>query len=65
MENGLKHHASERSTKVGNLLFDLSSMEYGFLEIKRYRQEIWDYIQYRKSLVKWLLTNERIKGGVL
>ncbi len=80
---------------AGQLLVDLSSMEYGFLEIypvrnssralnpagiilkrnpaiggtaeqwgiisngvKRYRQEIWEYIQYRESLVKWPSINQ-------
>ena len=50
---------------AGSLLVDLTSMEKGFLEVKRYRQEIWDYIEYRESLVKWPSMNEQIKGGAL
>jgi hypothetical protein len=33
--------------------------------VKRYRQEIWDYIEYREGLVKWPSMNEQIKGGAL
>lgn len=51
--------------RSGNLLVDLTSMEKGFLEVKRYRQEIWDYIEYREGLVKWPSMNEQIKGGAL
>ncbi|MDI6762460.1 MAG: hypothetical protein QME83_05435 [Thermodesulfobacteriota bacterium] len=47
------------------LLVDLSSMKDGFLEMNRYRQEIWDYIKYREGLVKWPSMNEQIKGGAL
>ncbi len=50
---------------AGNLLVDLASMEKGFFEVKRYRQEIWEYIEYRESLVKWPSMNEQIKRGVL
>ncbi|MBM4278514.1 MAG: hypothetical protein FJ130_11650 [Deltaproteobacteria bacterium] len=32
--------------------------------VKRCRQEIWDYIEYRESLVKWPPMNEQIRGGV-
>ena len=51
--------------RSGNLLVDLASMEKGLLEKKRYRQEIWDYIEYREGLVKWPSMNEQIKGGAL
>lgn len=33
-------------------------------EEKRYRQEIWDYIQYRESLARWPLMKEKIKMGL-
>ena len=46
-------------------MVDLPSMEKGLLEKKRYRQEIWDYIEYREGLVKWPSMNEQIKGGAL
>jgi len=51
--------------RSGNLMVDLPSMEKGLLEKKRYRQEIWDYIEYREGLVKWPSMNEQIKGGAL
>ena len=51
--------------RSGSLIVDLSSMEKGLLEKKRYRQEVWEYIEYRESLVKWPTINERIRGGVL
>jgi len=51
--------------RSGSLIVDLSSMEKGLLEKKRYRQEVWEYIEYRESLVKWPTMNERIRGGVL
>ena len=51
--------------RSGNLLVDLASMENGFFEVKRYRQEIWVYIEYRESLIKWPSMNEQIKGGAL
>jgi len=65
MDNPLHDQSGEEWLKTGNLLVDLASMEYGFLEIKRYRQEIWDYIEYRENLVKWPSMNEHIKGGAL
>ncbi len=43
----------ERWIKSGDLMIELPSFENGFQkEKKRYRQEIWDYVQYRESLVK-------------
>lgn len=51
--------------RSGCLVIDLSSMEKGFLEDKRYRQELWEYIEYRESLVKWPVMNEQIRGGVM
>jgi hypothetical protein len=48
--------------KSGNLIVDLSSFENGFQkEEKRYRQEIWEYAQYRESLVRWPLMNKKLK----
>jgi len=55
----------ERWIKSGDLMIELSSLENGFRkEKKRYRQEIWDYVQYRESLVKWPPANEKIKMGI-
>jgi hypothetical protein len=58
MNCDLDQRTKEHWGKAGSLLVDLSSMEKGFLEIKRYRQEIWDYVQYRESLLKWPSINE-------
>ena len=55
---------NERLTKANHLLIDLSSMDEGFLQTKRYRQEIWDYILYREGLVKWPSVNEKIREGM-
>jgi hypothetical protein len=52
--------------RSGSLIVNLSSMENGSqIKEKRYRQEIWDYIEYREGLVKWPSMNEQIKGGTL
>jgi len=58
MNCDLDQRANERWIKAGSLLLDLSSMENGFLKMKRCRQEIWNYIQYRESLLKWPFINE-------
>ena len=42
---------TEQWIKADGLMIDLPSMGKGFREMKRYRREIWDYIQYRESLV--------------
>ncbi len=39
--------------RVENLVIDLNSLKEGFLDKERRRQEIWDYIKYRESLVFW------------
>jgi len=36
-------------------------MEKGFQETKRRQQEIWDYIQYRESLLKWPSNKEETR----
>jgi len=46
-----------RWIKVGDLIVDLSSFEKGFQKEERSRKEIWDYIQYRESLLKWPSSN--------
>jgi hypothetical protein len=51
-----------RWMKSGSLIVDLPSMQKGFQEPERYRQDIWDYIQYRESLVKWPMTNEGMRS---
>jgi hypothetical protein len=37
--------------RSGSLIVDLPGMQKGLQEPEKYRQEIWDYIQYRESLV--------------
>ena len=64
MDEDLLNQTNRKWTKSGDLIVDLSSLENGFQkEEKRHRQEIWDYIQYRESLVKWPLANEKIIMG--
>jgi predicted GTPase len=55
---------NERWTKTNHLFIDLPGMEDGFLQTKKYRQEIWDYVLYRESLVKWPSVNEKIRMGM-
>jgi len=65
MDEDLLNQTNRKWTKSGDLIVDLSSFENGFQnEEKRFRQEIWDYIQYRESLVKWPLANEKITMGL-
>jgi hypothetical protein len=42
---------TEQWIKADGLMIDLPSMGKGFREMKRYRREIWDYIQYCEGLV--------------
>jgi len=59
MDDHLINQTDQNLIKSGNLIVDLSSLQNGFQkDVKRYRQEIWDYIQYRESLVRWPLANE-------
>jgi hypothetical protein len=46
---------------AGGLIVNLPSMGKGFREPEKYHREIWDYIQYRESLVKWPLINEGVR----
>ncbi len=46
--------------KTGPLMVNLSSMQNGFLDIERHRREIWDYIQYRESLLQWPSFHETV-----
>jgi len=47
----------EKWTRVGNLIVDLCSLEKGYREMKKqmekHREEIWDYLKYRESLIMW------------
>jgi uncharacterized protein YaaR (DUF327 family) len=65
MNEDLLNQTDQKWMKSGDLIVDVSSFENGFRkEEKRYRQEIWEYIQYRESLVRWPLMNEKIKMGL-
>jgi hypothetical protein len=64
MDEDLLNQPNQKLIKSGDLVVDLSSFENGFeKEKKKYRQEIWDYVQYRESLVRWPPANEKIKMG--
>jgi len=65
MEDDFLNQTNQNWIKSGDIIVDLPSLENGFQkDKKRYQQEIWDYIQYRESLVRWPLTNEKIKMGL-
>jgi hypothetical protein len=65
MDDDFNNLVDERWIKSGDLIVDLSSFRNGFeKEGKRYRQQIWDYIHYRESLVRWPVINEKIKMGL-
>ena len=55
---------NERWTKANHLLIDLFSMEEGFVQKERDQQEIWEYVCYRESLVRWPSVNEKIRMGM-
>lgn len=61
MDQEFDHLDDQRWIKVGDLIIDLSSMEKEFRDVERRRQEIWDYIQYRESLLKWPPTKEEAR----
>ena len=65
MDADILNQINEKWMKSGDLIIGLSSFQNGFQkEMKRYRQEIQDYIQYRESLIRWPMANEKIKMGV-
>jgi hypothetical protein len=65
MDKNLLNLTNRKWTKSGDLIVDLSSYENGFQKEEiRYRREIWEYIRYRESLVRWPLINEKIKTGL-
>jgi hypothetical protein len=37
--------------KAGHLLVDLSSMETGFNAVEKNRRAIWDYIEWRETVL--------------
>ena len=61
MDENFGYLNDQRWMRVGDLIIDLSSMEKGFRDVERRRQEIWDYIQYRESLLKWPPTKEEAR----
>lgn len=65
MTKNHNYQPDQRLIKSGDLVVDISSLQNGFQnDAKRHRQEIWDYIQYRESLVKWPLANKKITMGI-
>ena len=65
MDKDLLNQTKQKWIRSGDLIVDLSSFQNGFQkEMKRSRQEIWDYIQYLESLVRWLLMNEKINNEI-
>lgn len=65
MGHDLLNQPNQGLIKSGDLIVDLSSFQNGFQgQVKKYRQEIWDYVQYRESLVKWPPANEKIKMDI-
>lgn len=65
MEMDFLNQTNQKWIKSGNIFVDVSSFGNGYQkDKKRDQQEIWDYIQYRESLVRWPLTNEKIKMGL-
>ena len=65
VDNDFSDKTNQNLIKSGDLIVNLSSFENGFQkEENRYRQEIWDYIQFRESLVRWPPANEKIKMGI-
>ena len=37
--------------KIGNLLVDLRSMEAGFKNEEKSRRDVWDYIEWRETVL--------------
>jgi hypothetical protein len=65
MDGNLLNQTVQEWIKSCHLMVGVSSLRNGFQkEGKRYYQEIWDDIQYRESLVRWPLANEKIKMGL-
>jgi len=61
MDDYLFDQTNHKLIKSSDLIIDLSSMKKGFLEMERCRQEIWNYIQYRESLLKWSSMNKEMR----
>jgi hypothetical protein len=61
MDDYLFDQTNHKLIKSGDLIIDLPSMEKGYREEERRRQEIWNYIQYRESLLKWSSMNKEMR----
>ena len=61
MDDHLFDQTNQELIKSGDLIIDLPSMEKGYREEERRRQEIWNYIQYRESLLKWSSMNKEMR----
>jgi hypothetical protein len=62
MDKDLLNQTHQKWIKSGDLVVDLSSFQNGFQKgAEKVPTGIWDYIQYRESLVRWPLLKEKIK----
>jgi len=61
MDDYLFDQTNHKLIKSGDLIIDLPSMEKGYREEEMRRQEIWNYIQYRESLLKWSSMNKEMR----
>ncbi len=48
---GITDWAGGKWVKAGDLLVDLSSMEAGFKDVEKSRRAIWDYIEWRETVL--------------
>jgi len=44
-------NVNEKWVKASHLLVDLSSMEMGFKDMEKDRRAIWDYIEWRETVL--------------
>ncbi len=51
----LNNQSQERLVRAGDLVVDLESMEWGFKDLSKFQEEIWNYITYRESFFTWPL----------
>ncbi len=51
MNMDLIDKAFEKWIKTGNLLVDLWSMETGFRDVEKSRRDVWDYIEWRETVL--------------
>ncbi len=49
----LRNQSQERLVRTGDLVIDLESMEWGFKDLSKFQEEIWNYITYRETFFTW------------